>query len=142
MSNRIHGLRSADWLALYATANWRASIRRALIEIARDSRADADDRLSALYTMSSAMVIGLLPEDYDYPEFSRDVLLSIVDGVKLSWWHRIGRTRHARMCSQRLYAIKCAVHSMHSFETAAKAEQDAAEAAAARTSALVPDNLS
>jgi hypothetical protein len=128
VSQRVHGLRYADWVALYSFVDWRGRITRALRAIALDPRADGDDRLSALRTLSTAMAEGTLPQDYSFPEFSRDTVLAIVDGVRLSWWQRIGLERHARARTRQLYAAQCALHSIKTFEDAAKAEQAAENA--------------
>lgn len=99
-----HGLNNAQWNALWDAAGWRDVVRAALYEVAASPDASLQDRLGALDTLNIAIREGKLPADIHYPQFLRDVLLTMSAGTPPP--RRFGRRRrtdemHARLISAR-----------------------------------------
>lgn len=123
MNVNNHGLTIEQWQTLLEGAGWQPVVTRALREVATSSAADAADRLSALALLSDAIVLGLLPSDFSYPELMRDVLLEIAAGCRRPWFS--GRAR-ARLRDQ-LTGARCLVQTAQNLRAGASlAESPAA----------------
>lgn len=108
------GLTDEEWLEVWDQIGWRGSIARTLIEIARDPRAGAENRLLALQTLSEAVQATLLPVDPMMPRFIGQIMLSISLGTKRRWldW---GRRRHERESEDRLTASRWMIRTASQF---------------------------
>lgn len=119
-----HGLTNEQWTALLSELKCKEIVARTLREVAACPEADADDRLGALSSLSSAMFLKHLPEDPDYPEFSLRIGLEIARGARPRWWK--WRRREARKMSDRLFAARTLLQTMHGFGRATSIVPDRA----------------
>lgn len=83
-----HGLTDSECLALWDEFGWRRILQHTLVTAACCKEADVEDRLSALNTLNSAILHGILPPDETMPEFIVQILLDITLGDRGRWWKR------------------------------------------------------
>lgn len=78
------GLTKSQWESLYNDAGWRAEVASTCKEVASCDHANPSDREAAVGILGSLIEFGLAPglssNGRSFPEFVRDVQISIVKG--------------------------------------------------------------
>lgn len=89
MTTLWHGYTDQQVIGIWDQHDWRPRLAQSLIEVAECRHYAAEYRLRALQVLNTAILQGILEEDWQIPERCARVMLAITGGQTRKRWHAL-----------------------------------------------------